>query len=224
MNNGISEEVISQFNKISELPDCWDHNRQYQKYLLSKINTTQGVALDIGCGTGEFTKKLSSLFSKVIGIDVSPKMIDEAKKRNNPSNVDFINVDVETYLKTTEEKYDLIISIATFHHLEYASVLNHIYDKLQSNGMLVILDLYKIDTLYEYFLSFIAKILNPFAYLIHRGTLSATREEKKLWRPHLQYDKYTTLKEIRQIGNSVLGNVEIKRHLFWRYSLIYRKE
>ncbi|NCD10723.1 MAG: class I SAM-dependent methyltransferase [Negativicutes bacterium] len=151
-------------------------------------------------------------------------MIDEAKKRNNPSNVDFINVDVETYLKTTEEKYDLIISIATFHHLEYASVLNHIYDKLKSNGMLVILDLYKIDTLYEYFLSFIAKILNPFAYLIHRGTFSATREEKELWRPHLQYDKYTTLKEIRQIGNSVLGNVEIKRHLFWRYSLIYRKE
>ena len=129
MNNGISKEVISQFDKISELPDCWDHNQQYQKYLLSKINTTQGVALDIGCGTGEFTKKLSSLFSKVIGIDVSPKMIDEAKKRNNPSNVDFINVDVETYLKTTEEKYDLIISIATFHHLEYASVLNHIYDK-----------------------------------------------------------------------------------------------
>ena len=224
MNNGISKEVISQFDKISELPDCWDHNQQYQKHLLSKINTTQGVALDIGCGTGEFTKKLSSLFSKVIGIDVSPKMIDEAKKRNNPSNVDFINVDVETYLKTTEEKYDLIISIATFHHLEYASVLNHIYDKLQSNGMLVILDLYKIDTLYEYFLSFIAKILNPFAYLIHRGTFSATREEKELWRPHLQYDKYTTLKEIRQIGNSVLGNVEIKRHLFWRYSLIYRKE
>ena len=43
MNNGISKEVISQFDKISELPDCWDHNQQYQKHLLSKINTTQGV-------------------------------------------------------------------------------------------------------------------------------------------------------------------------------------
>lgn len=138
--------------------------------------------------------------------------------------MNFINIDVETYLKTTEEKYDLIISIATFHHLDYASVLEHIFGKLKSNGMLIILDLYKKDTKYEYFLSFIAKILNPFLYLIHRGTFSVRREEKVLWKNHLEYDKYSTIKELEQTSLSVLGNIEIKRHLFWRYSLIYRKE
>ena len=66
MNNGISKEVISQFDKISELPDCWDHNQQYQKHLLSKINTTQGVALDISCGTGEFTKNSHHCSQKLL--------------------------------------------------------------------------------------------------------------------------------------------------------------
>ena len=224
MNNGTSKEVISQFDKIAQLPDYWDHNQQYQKYLLSTLKKTQGLALDIGCGTGELTKKLSSLFKEVIGIDVSPKMIGEAKKRNAFSNIEFINVDVEAYLKKTEQKYDLVISIATFHHLDYAVVLKQVKEKLTINGRLMILDLYKTNTIYEYLLSFIATISNPFMYLLKSGSFSVTREERDAWEHHSQYDKYATIKEIKRISDSILGKAKIKRHLFWRYTLIYRKE
>ena len=37
MENGNDEHVIKQFDKIAFLPDTWDHNQQYQPYLLTYI-------------------------------------------------------------------------------------------------------------------------------------------------------------------------------------------
>ena len=84
MNNGITKEVVSQFGLISKLEDVWDHNQQYQKYLLQEIENC-AVALDVGCGTGEFTKELSKNSKRVIGIDISQEMIDRAKARSDNS-------------------------------------------------------------------------------------------------------------------------------------------
>ena len=39
--------------------------------------------LDVGCGTGELTKKLALSGKEIIGIDVSENMLHEAQKRNN---------------------------------------------------------------------------------------------------------------------------------------------
>jgi 2-polyprenyl-3-methyl-5-hydroxy-6-metoxy-1,4-benzoquinol methylase len=191
---------------------------------LSKLEKTEGIALDIGCGTGELTKKLASLFTKIIGIDMSQKMVEEARKRNHFSNIEFINVDAETYLKRTEQKYDLIISSATFHHLDYAAILERVKEKLTINGQLMILDLYKIETPYERFLSLIAMMCNPLTVFFKRGSFFITREEKEAWRRHSSYDRYATIKEINGITSSILGKTIIRRHLFWRYMLIYRKD
>jgi hypothetical protein len=37
MDNGNDVDVIKQFDKIALLPDKWDHNQQYQKYLLKHV-------------------------------------------------------------------------------------------------------------------------------------------------------------------------------------------
>ncbi|ARP42725.1 hypothetical protein GTHT12_01174 [Geobacillus thermodenitrificans] len=41
---------------------------------------------------------------------------------------------------------------------------------------------------------------------------------------HIKHDVYMPLKDIRKIVNSILPNAIIRRHLFWRYSLIWKKE
>jgi ubiquinone/menaquinone biosynthesis C-methylase UbiE len=82
MENGNDENVIKQFDKIAFLPDQWDHNQQYQNYLLKNILPNCSCILDVGCGTGELTKKLAPYSAEVIGIDVSENMINEAKKWN----------------------------------------------------------------------------------------------------------------------------------------------
>ena len=48
------------------------------------------VVLDFGCGNGRFTSRLESLgAAKVIGVDISPSMIDLAKQRDSNSHVEY---------------------------------------------------------------------------------------------------------------------------------------
>ena len=223
MKNGTTKEVIAQFDVIAKLPDYWDHNQQYQKYLLDYIRNKKGIGLDIGCGTGELTNKLTHYCEKVIGIDISQLMIQEAIKRNNSIRIKFLNNDIEEYLNSSNDFYDIVISIATFHHLDMENILRILKTKLNKDGIILILDLYKTRTLFEYFLSVVATICNPFMYLVKRKSLFNTQEEREAWKDHFQYDEYSTINEVEEITHRTLGNVKIRHHLFWRYSLVYVK-
>lgn len=56
----------------------WDHNNHYHDYLLRFIPDDCKVAVDIGCGTGEFARKLADKSEQVYGFDVSPITIKKA--------------------------------------------------------------------------------------------------------------------------------------------------
>lgn len=48
-----------------------------------------GTVLDIGCGTGEQSKFLGGLYTKVIGVDAAPRAIEIANASDHPPNVQF---------------------------------------------------------------------------------------------------------------------------------------
>jgi 2-polyprenyl-3-methyl-5-hydroxy-6-metoxy-1,4-benzoquinol methylase len=221
MDNGNDINVIKQFDKIAFLPDKWDHNQQYQKYLLKNVPENCNCILDVGCGTGELTKKLTPFSKEIIGIDVSENMINEAKKRNYDEKINYIKISVEKYLTETEKQFDVIISIAALHHMNEEETLKIMKTKLTKNGRILILDLVKTKTIIEWILSITAALLNPIIMLIMRGRLKVTNEEKEAWAGHFQYDKYLTIKEVKNIVKKALGGGKIKRHFFWRYSIIY---
>lgn len=64
--------------------------------------------LDVGCGNGILTRKLSSYSTNIIGIDLSKKNIEIAKLHNRNDNVQFHVVDAEKYYSDT--KFDCIVS------------------------------------------------------------------------------------------------------------------
>ena len=47
--------------------------------LLTEDGIEEGLVLDLGCGTGNFLKKLEKRFEKLVGIDISKDMIEVAK-------------------------------------------------------------------------------------------------------------------------------------------------
>ena len=214
MENGNDENVIKQFDKIAFLPDKWDHNQQYQHYLLKYIPKNCNAILDVGCGTGELTKKLVLYSKEVIGIDVSENMIDEAKKRNNDEKITYLKTSVETYFGETDKTFDIIISIAALHHMDEEKILQMMKSKLTKNGEILILDLVKSKTMIDWLLSILAALLNPWIMLIMRGRMRITKEERKAWEGHFRYDKYLTIKEVKSITRKVLGKGKVKRHLF----------
>jgi 2-polyprenyl-3-methyl-5-hydroxy-6-metoxy-1,4-benzoquinol methylase len=222
MDNGNDLNVIKQFDTIAFLPDRWDHNRQYQKHLLKNIPENCRRILDAGCGTGELTKRLTRFSKEVTGIDVSENMINEAKKRNHDERIDYIKISVEKYLEETEKQFDVIISIAALHHMNEEEILKIMKTKLTKNGKILILDLVKTKTIQEWILGITAALLNPLIMLLMRGRMRITREEKEAWAGHFQYDKYLTTGEVKAIVKRSLGKGKVKRHFFWRYSIIYQ--
>ena len=72
--------------------------------------------LDIGCGNGDITKYLSERTSDglVIGVDVSPSMIDLAQRTHaTPGRLEFRHVSADAL--EFHEEFDLVCSFSTMH-------------------------------------------------------------------------------------------------------------
>jgi 2-polyprenyl-3-methyl-5-hydroxy-6-metoxy-1,4-benzoquinol methylase len=221
MENGNDINVINQFYKIAFLPDQWDHNQQYQNYLLKNIPQNCNCILDVGCGTGELTKKLVPYSTEIIGIDISENMVNEALKRNNDEKIKYINISVEKYLEETDRKFDIIISIAALHHMNEEKILEAMKNKLTKGGRIIILDLVK-GGIVDYIAAMIAVPLSIILRLKNNGGLRVSKEQRAAWEGHFHYDKYLTIKEAKRIVRKKLGKAKVKKHLFWRYSIVYK--
>lgn len=69
--------------------------------------------LEIGCGIGNIISRLDA--KRLVGVDISEKMLDEAKKTN--PKVDFYNINVENKI-LLKEKFDTIIISDTIGYFE----------------------------------------------------------------------------------------------------------
>jgi hypothetical protein len=66
--------------------------------------------------------------------------------------------------------------------------------------------------------------LNILMRRIKNKRIKQTPEEAKYWRGHSKHDKFMTIKEIKSIAEEVLPGTKVKRHLFWRYSLVWNQK
>lgn len=73
--------------KYDTIGHNYDRTRKADSYLTERLHhhlnpNTNGLYLDIGCGTGNYTDALQKRGFKFIGIDPSNKMLEKAKSRN----------------------------------------------------------------------------------------------------------------------------------------------
>jgi 2-polyprenyl-3-methyl-5-hydroxy-6-metoxy-1,4-benzoquinol methylase len=223
MENGTNREVIRQFDRIASLSEAWNHNRHYHRYLLGRLPAEKALVLDVGCGAGDFCRALAPLCGAVIGIDVSPAMIREARSRTDSTKVEYRVQAAEECLGGVTEKYDAIIAIASLHHMDMDLFFAKAKGALKPGGVLMVLDLYEPRSIFDYALSLFAVPANIVFSLVKNGRIGASKEEKEAWRDHNRYDSYSSLRDIASSASRILGRASIRRHLFWRYSLIYAK-
>ena len=101
-------------------------------------NLKDKTILDLGCGFGEHCKGfVESGAKKVIGIDISEKMLEIAKQENADSKITYINMPMENIFELTE-KFDIVISSLAFHYVEdFAGVAKNVYNLLNENGAFI---------------------------------------------------------------------------------------
>jgi 2-polyprenyl-3-methyl-5-hydroxy-6-metoxy-1,4-benzoquinol methylase len=150
-------------------------------------------------------------------------MIEIARERSaNHPNIEYQVADILEW-EFPRQHFDCIASIATFHHLPMEALLPRVKDALGDQGVLLALDLYKASTLMDYLVGAAAFPANILVRLAHTGRLTVPREAKEAWAAHGRHDRYLTLPEVRRLCAEHLPGAVVKRHLFWRYSLSWRR-
>lgn len=194
----------------------WNHNAHYHSYLLRQMPKQVGRALDVGCGLGHFAWKLAKRAEAVDAVDVDRTVLLEASAINSAGNISYLKADFLS-IDLPQTSYDVIVSIATIHHMDMEAALEKMKLLLRPSGKLLILGLYQEKTLIDYAYSAISIPLN-FVYLRwHRASIPAPATAVQTRPAQL------SLKQIRRIANAVIPGFRLQRHLFWRYSLIWQK-
>ncbi len=97
--------------------------------------------LDFGCGGGEISTELAIMGATVTGIDISPDLIEVAKKRAEiegvSERVDFQVRDIEES-PFPEEHFDVVLCYAVLHHLDIRAVFPRLLSSLRRGGVAVI--------------------------------------------------------------------------------------
>ncbi|WP_339895520.1 class I SAM-dependent methyltransferase [uncultured Algibacter sp.] len=105
--------------------------------LLKNLNPkANGLYVDIGCGTGNYTNTFQEKGFNFIGIDPSEKMLEKAKQKNK--HIDWILGKAENITLKTKS-IDGIIGSLTIHHWgDLEKSFDELYRVLKPNGHLVI--------------------------------------------------------------------------------------
>ena len=220
----MSELIRTDFDRLALLDDGgWTHNNHYHPFLLDHIPAQCDKALEIGCGSGAFSRLLAERSRHVLGLDLAPEMVRIAQERSkNCPNVEYQIVDILQW-DFPCEKYDCIASIATFHHLPLELMLQKAKDALRPGGVLLILDLFKSETLADHLVDIISVPVHLFLRLAKTGKLRESEAVRAAWAAHGVHDVYLPLSFIRQACSEVIPDARVQRHLMWRYSIIWKK-
>src|SRR5438067_1964772 len=83
MSFGHTNETAIQkdFDEIARLSAQYGHsNDRYEKFLTRQVSCQAKTILDVGCGLGRLAAKLATSNRVVMGVDLSPEMIAQARK------------------------------------------------------------------------------------------------------------------------------------------------
>ena len=87
------------------------------------VGVSYGRVLDFGCGVGRMTRAFSQLFSSCVGIDVSEKMVDLARKFNaDRPQCEFI-ASAAPALPFADRSFDFVFSVLVLQHLPRKSMI-----------------------------------------------------------------------------------------------------
>jgi ubiquinone biosynthesis O-methyltransferase len=124
--------------------DWINNNTVHHKYLiksvediLKQLNTSDIDLLDVGCGNGVLTSKISKFFKHTTGIDLSGTGIEQAEKIENEKLI-FKNMSIEDLINS-KKKFKFITSFEVIEH-QYLpdDFLNKIHEILDDDGIFLL--------------------------------------------------------------------------------------
>jgi 2-polyprenyl-3-methyl-5-hydroxy-6-metoxy-1,4-benzoquinol methylase len=89
--------------------------------------------LELGCGTGYFTRELAHSGAHIVAVDVSPELLEIAKADCSMTNV-FYEIQNACAMSYRDAVFDSVLGSSVLHHLEIREALSEIYRVLKVGG------------------------------------------------------------------------------------------
>lgn len=112
-----------------------------------------------------------------------------------------------------EGPYDYVSAIASLHHMPFEPALVKMQQLVRPGGVVAVLGCFEERTKFDLACSCVALPVNRW-YLRKRGAHDYPLPTAK---PTM------TLPEVRSATKRILPTARVRRHLLWRYSLVWRK-
>jgi ubiquinone/menaquinone biosynthesis C-methylase UbiE len=91
------------------------------------------TVLELGCGTGYFTRELACSGANIIAIDVSRELLEIARTNSSAPNVRY-EIQNACALTGPDATFDSVVGSSILHHLEIEEALREVYRVLKPDG------------------------------------------------------------------------------------------
>jgi SAM-dependent methyltransferase len=191
----------------------WNHNIHYHPLLLGALPHDARRVLDVGCGDGMLAADLVNHgVAEVAAIDRDAPVLERARKRHEGTPIVWIEDDFMT-APFERGSFDAVLSVATLHHLDMERALLRCADLVRPGGVVGVVGPAAFDWRdlpYELVGTVAHRALGA-----SRGYWDHTAPT--VWPPPLTYS------QVRLTAERVLPGVRYRRHILWRYSLVWKK-
>jgi 2-polyprenyl-3-methyl-5-hydroxy-6-metoxy-1,4-benzoquinol methylase len=192
----------------------WNHNTAYHRWVISLASERPGDVLDVGCGDGLLAARLAPVSHSVTGIDPDPGALARAHHRTaGLEHVRLWQTSFDEY-SPGDARFDLITFVATIHHMDLSAALHKARTLLRPSGQIAIVGLSANKTLRDSLWSAVCLPAVRIASAVHRetrdvGVVVANPREN--------------LDEIRAVADTVIPGADVRRALYYRYLLRWRR-
>jgi 2-polyprenyl-3-methyl-5-hydroxy-6-metoxy-1,4-benzoquinol methylase len=192
----------------------WNHNAAYHAMIVNAAARRPARVLDVGCGEGLLVERLARIGAHVTGVD--PDEVSVARARERTATLGNVTLRVAEFLEMPAERasYDLVTFVATLHHMNLERALRRARELLVPGGELFVVGVAARKTPADWVIS---GLQIPLVRVLNRVHHEARNVGVVVAEPR------EGLREIRAAAKRELPGVRVRRGLYYRYLLRWRK-
>ena len=145
--NEETSKIQKHYQKIANKYDkSWEYSDSFINFISQKILKylnlkASDIFVDLGCGTGIYTKKIQELVNftnPVLCVDISSKMLEQIPQKQN---LQTIEMDAIEFTRSSEV-YDKVLMQYMIHHISNREeLISNLFNKLNNKGQILIIRL-----------------------------------------------------------------------------------
>ena len=147
----VDSKTVASFGEEWEKFDSFDDEEitkignEYFDIVDPRILNKETVVLDLGCGSGRWSRYMSDKVKFIEAVDPSKAVVTAVKLNRDLKNIRVTRAGVDN-IPFADNSFDLIVCLGVLHHLpKTAEALKKATEKLKPNGYFLLYLYYKLD-------------------------------------------------------------------------------